>query len=196
MGYFSFILGYFFGGAFKAIEAWSTRAGFFALGVVFVIGAVWLVFKKSAPVIALFKSILRSLWDAFAAHPEVQRLIQEHPVFITFIRRRMNIALFSGLPLTIFAFAMAYIALLFIGTTADVLTADVIVEADIRAANALAVFRDADLIRFFTWVTLLGKWKMVAGFLLVVSAFLFIWNKCKFIAHYVTIVGAELMVAR
>ncbi len=187
------LLGYFFGGAFKAIEAWSTRAGFFVLGLLLVTGAVWLAFKKSAPVITFLKSIFYSLRDALAANPEIQRLIHKHPLLAAFIRRRMNTALFSGLPLTIFAFAMTYIALLFIGVTADVLTSDVIVEADIRVANALAVFRDADLVRFFTWVTLLGKWKMVAGFLLIISALCFMWDKRKFIVPlWITVVGAEL----
>lgn len=190
---FYLFFGYFFGGAFKAIEAWSTRAGFFVFGLLLITGAIWLVFKKSAPFIGFLKSILHSLRDACAAHPKIQRLIQNHPLLFALILRRMNAATFSGLPLTIFAFAMAYIMLLFIGITEDVLTYDAIVQADIRAANALAIFRDADLIRFFTWVTLFGKWKMVAGFLLVVSAFLFIWNRRKFIVPlWATAIGAEL----
>lgn len=187
------LAGYFFGGVFALIKAWSTRAGFLALGIVFIIVAVWFAFKKSAPVIAFLRSVLRSIGDAIAASPAVQRFIQKHPLSAAFIRQRVNSATFSGLPLTIFAFTIVYIALLFAGTTADVLTADVVVQADIRAANLLAVFRDADLIRFFTWVTLLGKWKMVAGFLLLVSLLLFIWNKKKFIIPlWVTVIGAEL----
>ncbi len=192
---FHLFLGYFFGGAFKAIEAWSTRAGFFVLGFLLVTGVVWLVFKKSAPIFVFIGSTSRSIRDAFFAHPDTQRLMQKHPLAIAFFARRVSAATFSGLPMTIFALAMAYIALLFIGVTEDVLTSDVIVEADIRAANALAVFRDADLIRFFTWVTLLGKWKIVAGFLPLITFILFIWNKRKFIAPlWVAAIGAELFV--
>ncbi|MCR4322650.1 MAG: LssY C-terminal domain-containing protein [Candidatus Azambacteria bacterium] len=190
---FHLFLGYFFGGAFKAIEAWSTRAGFFVLGLLLVTGVVWLAFKKSAPVIVFLKSVFYSLGAALAANPEVRRLILKHPSLVVFIRRRMNTVAFSGLPLTIFVFAMAYIALLFVGVTADVLTYDVIVQADIRAANALEVFRDADLTRFFTWVTFLGKWKIIVGFLPLVSVLLFVWNRRKFIIPlWVTVIGAEL----
>ncbi|MBI5913118.1 LssY C-terminal domain-containing protein [Candidatus Azambacteria bacterium] len=192
---FHLFLGYFFGGAVKAMEAWSTRAGFFVLGLILITGLVWLVFKKSAPIFSFIRSIIRSMRDALAANPDIQRLMREHPLATAFLVRRIDAARFSGLPLTIFALAMAYIALLFIGVTEDVLTSDVIVQADIRVANALAVFRDADLIRFFTWVTLLGKWKVVAGFLLIVSALLFIWNRRKFIAPlWVAVIGAELFV--
>lgn len=192
---FHLFLGYFFGGAFKAIEAWSTRAGFFILGLLLIIGAIWLVFKKSAPIISFVGAAIRSMRDTFFANPTIQRLMQKHPLTTAFFARRVNAAAFSGLPLTIFGLAMTYIALLFVGVTEDVLTSDVIVEADIRAANALAVFRDADLIRFFTWVTLLGKWKIVAGFLPLITLILFIWNKRKFIVPlWVAVIGAELFV--
>ena len=193
--FFHLFLGYFFGGAFKAIEAWSTRAGFFVLGLFLITVVIWLVLKKSAPIFSFVRSIILSLRDAFFAYPNVRRFLQKHPVVTAFLSRRADAAVFSGLPLTLFALAMAYIALLFIGVTEDVLTSDVIVEADIRVANALVVFRDADLVRFFTWVTLLGKWKIIMGFLPLITAILFIWNKRKFIAPlWVAVIGAEFFV--
>lgn len=191
---FHLFLGYFFGGAFKAVEAWSTRAGFFLFYVLLAIGVLWLVFKKSESIIVFVRSILRSMGDAFATNPDIQRFAEKHPLLVAGIRQRMKTNTFFGLPLTICGIAFLYSASLFIGVIEGVLASDVIVQADVRVANALAVFRDPELIRFFTWVTLLGKWQIIVGFLLIASALFFMWHRKKFIIPlWVTVAGAELL---
>lgn len=70
---------------------------------------------------------------------------------------------------------------------------DLIVQADIRVANTLAVFRNIELTHFFTWVTLFGKWQVIFGFVIALSLIFILWKRKIFILPlWVTMGGAML----
>ena len=88
---------------------------------------------------------------------------------------------FKGLPLTLIAIGFAYILSLFLGIIEDVLTADLIVVADVRIANLFVYFRTAELANAFLWITMLGAWPVVVSIGVATSISLWIWRKRTYI---------------
>lgn len=188
------LLGYFFGGASDAITAWSTRAGYFALLILGVSLTLWFLIRKSRPLFSFLASIATSIRNAIASNPDVQQLIRRHPHLVAFIQRRLNKEKFSGLPLTVLSSAFIYVLFLFFGIIEDIITSDPIVAVDIRVANLLNAFRDMELITFFTWVALLGKWQIVITGTVVATILLWLWRKRIYIVPlWITLVGSEIL---
>lgn len=187
------LLGYFFGGAIDVIEMWSTRAGFFALIVFFSLGILWFLIKKSPALISLMFSVGGSIKEAIISNPDIRKLVERHPYFFAFVKRRLNREKFSGLSLTLLCVGFIYVLSLFFGIVQDVVSSDLIVAADIRVANLLFAFRDAELLTLFTWITVLGKWQIVVSGAIVASLVLWLWRKRTYIFPlWITIVGSEI----
>ena len=185
------LLGYFFGGAASVVEAWTTRAGFFAVITLVTIVVLWFVIKRVKPIFSFVFSIAISIKDAVISNSDVQKLIGRHPHVVAFLKRRCNREKFSGLPLTLIFFAFVYVASLFLGVAEEIRTSGPIVATDLRVANLLYAFRDMELITFFTWITLLGKWQIVIGGALVATMLLWIWRRRIYIFPlWVTLIGS------
>ncbi len=187
------LLGYFFGGAASAIEAWTTRTGFFAFVALVSILVLWFLVKRSRGIFSFLFSIAVSIRDAIIVNRDVQKLVERHPRTFAFLKRRLNRERFSGLPLTLILVAFVYVVSLFLGIVEDIITSDPIVAADIRVANLLYAFRDMELITFFTWVTLLGKWEIVFGGAIVATILLWLWRKRVYVfSLWFTLIGSEI----
>lgn len=181
------LLGYFFGSAFSAIEVWTTRAGYvvglIAIFIVLLYGVRWVVVARGRDVTAFVGSVSRSVGTAIATNPDVQRLAKRHPRFVVFTRSRLDRASFSGLPLTLLAIGFVYILSLFLGIIQDVLSANVVVAADLRIANLFVYFRTRELTSAFLWVTLLGSWPVVVSTALAASIGFWLWRKMQYIPY-------------
>ena len=137
-------------------------------------------------------SVYHSMKRAVANNHDVKRLVDKHPLFLGFIKGRLDKSRFSGLPITFLALSFVFILFLFIGVTKDVIDVDAVIVADERIANLLAVFRSAGLVKVFLWVTLLGKWQVVASFTLAAMGALWLWRKRIYIAPFLfIIIGSE-----
>ena len=187
------LLGYFFGSAASVIEAWATRAGFFAFIALVSILVLWFLIKRSKPIFSFILSIAISVKDAVISNPDVQKLVLRHPYIFAFLKRRLSREKFSGLPITLILVAFIYAASLFFGIVEDIITSDSIVAVDIRVANLFYAFRDMELITFFMWVTLLAKWQIVIGGAIVATIVLWMWRRRIYIFPlWATLVGSEL----
>ncbi|MHB8842306.1 MAG: LssY C-terminal domain-containing protein [Candidatus Aquicultor sp.] len=187
------LLGYFFGGAIKTIEIWSSRMGIFLFSFFLLLVVIWFIVKKSGSFFHFIKSILLSIKNAVITNPDVERFVKNHPNIFHFIKQRLNRENFSGLPLTLLFVAFIYVLSLFFGVIQDIITSDVIVAADTRVANLLFAFRDTELIKIFTWITLLGKWQIVVSATVVLSFILWLWKKRIYLLPlWVTIIGSEI----
>ncbi|MBM2818164.1 MAG: phosphoesterase, PA-phosphatase related protein [Parcubacteria group bacterium] len=187
------LAGYFFGGAAKAIEAWSTRAGVFMLFLFLFLLLIWLIIKKSGRAFDFSKSIFYSVKEAIMLNPDVIRFAGSHPLFFGFIKQRINFKKFSGLPLTLLVIAFAYITSILFGVAKNVITSGPIIAADVRVENLLYAFRDFELVKVFTWITVLAKWEIILSFAAVSSLILWFWRKRLYIIPlWVTIAGGGL----
>lgn len=182
------LLGYFFSGALNVAEAWSTRAGIFIVAVIIAVILIRIIVKYSHPFFTFLKSISISIKNAIIANPDIQKFVHGHPRFFTFAKRRFDTNKFSGLTLTLLFIAFTYVLSAFAGTIQDIVTSEPLVAADIRVANLLYVFRDAEFIKFFLWVTLLAKWQMIVSFSVVTLILLWIWKKRVYLLPFLTTV--------
>ena len=159
------LVGFFFGQAWETIALWSTRGSMFTVvfvGFILVIYIFkWLIVKKGIQILSFLISIWHSIKQAIVDNSNVQKLVKKHASLFTFLKRRLDKSKFFGLPATLLMLAFIYTISLFVGIIKDVVTADVIVSADIRIANLLAVFRNAEITKFLLWITLLGKWQVI-----------------------------------
>ncbi len=181
------LVGYFFGNAFTAIEVWSTRVGY-AIGAIgaFLVLLYFIRFvtvKHGRQIAEFIRSVSSSVWNAVSSNPDVQKLVKRYPIFFAIIRTRTDRKTFSGLPLTLIVISFVYVLSLFLGIIQDVLASEAIVSADLRIANLLAYFRSPELTKVFLWITLLGKWQIVIGSAIIVSAILWFWKKRDYIVY-------------
>lgn len=192
------LVGYFFGNAFAAIEIWSTRVGY-AIGVTVIFSVLLYVIrfvtvKRGRQIAEFIRSISSSIWNAIASNPDVQKLVKRYPRFFTFIGTRTNRKSFSGLPLTLIVMGFFYVLSLFFGIIQDVLTSEAIVSADLRIANLIAYFQGPELAKVFLWITLLGKWQIVIGSAIIVSAILWLWKKRDYIIYlWLALASGEIL---
>ena len=188
--------GYFFAQSLNLAKIWLTRAGFF-LTIIFVVFVIFYIFKiilirKGKEFFSFLSSVWQSVKQAIIKNQEVQKFVQRHRTFFQFIQRRLDKNNFFGLPLTLFSLAFLYVFFLFGGIIEDIINSDIIVSADIRIANLLAVFRSAKMIKLFLWITLLGKWQVILIFTVAAIVILYLWKKKSYIFPLLlSIVGSE-----
>ncbi len=139
------------------------------------------------------KSLARSIGQAVSANPDVERLVGKHERCFGFLRRRLTLEKFSGLPLTVLTVAIAFILYSFVDTLHDLSTANPLVAADTRLENLLYYFRDPRLIAVSLWLTVLGRWQVVAVFTAVAVVLLGLWKRREYVVPMlVTIVGSSV----
>lgn len=186
-------LGYFFGGTAKSIEAWSTKSGVFTFFLFLILLFVWLVIKKSSKFFDFAKSIAISIKGAILKNKDVRELIKNHPIFFGFAMQRLNVRKFSGLPLTLLIIAFLYVSSILLGVAKNIITSGPIIAADARVENLLYAFRDFELVKIFTWITVLAKWQIIISFAATVSLLFWFWKKKSYIVPlWVTIAGSGL----
>ena len=140
-----------------------------------------LLVRKRKELLGFAGSVLASIGQALSENPDVRRLVDRHPRFFSFLGRRLDREVFTGLPATLLALALIFLLFQFLGVVQSLLTADPIVAADLRTANLLATLRTPGLNRFFLFVTLLGKWPVVLAFTFAVSGILLLRKRWGFI---------------
>ncbi|MEK7538429.1 MAG: LssY C-terminal domain-containing protein [Patescibacteria group bacterium] len=185
-------LGYFFGEILHSAEAWISRAGLVIVVGLLVALLMWIIIKKSRPVVEFLSQMLSSLKKIVFAHPYSIQFVKKYPQFSVFLSARFARNRFTGMTLTLLSVAFFYVLVLFLGIVQDVVVSDVVVVLDMRIANLLFAFRDDGLTQVFLWITLLGKWQVVLFFTFVASILLWIWNKRMYvIPFWVALLGSE-----
>ena len=189
--------GYFFGQVWRAIVFWSTKTGVFLAALIGIIVIFYLLERlweeNKKYVIDFFIRSWNLFKNSVISNPKIRKLIEKHPLFFAFLRKRLEKNNFFGLPLTFLGIAFIYILFLFTGIVQDIISSDPVIGVDQRIANLIVVFRDPYLTKFFSWITLLGKWEVVLVFSLTATAILWIWRKrAHIISFLVVILGSQL----
>lgn len=183
-------IGYFFGNAFKLIEAWSARISVILLILVAVVILFWLLAKSFTPSALFIGRMIQSDIDTFLSTALVRKFIKRFPSFSKFLAKRFEKQVFSGWPLTIMAITAFVFIVLFIFLAYGILDADPVTELDERLALFLAFFRDASLIRIAFWISMLGKIQIVLVSSLALISIMLIWNRRHMIWPFITMLGA------
>jgi undecaprenyl-diphosphatase len=189
--------GYFFAQSLDVAKIWLTRTGFF-LTILLVVFAIFYVLKiilikKGKDFFSFLSSLWQSIKQAIAENPEVKKFVERHKKFFVFLQKRLDTNNFYGLPLTLLSLALVYVLGLFGGIIEDIINSDIIVSADIRVANLLAIFRSVELTTVFSWITLLGKWQTILIFATATILVLWLWEKRSYIIPLLLgITGSEV----
>lgn len=81
------------------------------------------------------------------------------------------------------------------GIIKNIIASDIVVAADIRIINLSFIFRDAELIKIFTGITIFGEWQIVASLAIIASVILSLWKKKTYlIPFWISIAGSELFI--
>lgn len=143
----------------------------------------FLTVKHGRRIAVFIRSLFLSVRNAVSSNSDVQKLVKRYPIFFAFIKSRTDRKSFFGLPLTLIVIGFIYVLSLFLGIIQDILASEIIVSADLRIANLLTYFRSSELNKIFLWITLLGKWQIIMGFAVFVSAILWFWKKRDYIFY-------------
>ncbi len=178
--------GYFFAQSLDIARIWLTRTGFlltifFVLSILFYLLKIILI-KKGKDYFLFLSSVWQSVKQAVVENPEVKKITERHGSLFLFLRKRLDKKRFYGLPLTLLSLAFFYALALFGGVVEGIINSGIIVSADIRTENLLAVFRSAKLTKIFFWITALGKWQVVLIFTVAAILILWVWRKKSYIA--------------
>ena len=191
------LLGYFFGHAWRAVETWSTRISLVIISLVlFIMIVYWLkslLFRRGKQLFALVSSILFSIKQAIITNPEVQQLVSRHPRFFQFLHARLRTDRFSGISLSLLGVAFLVTLALLLGVVEDLLRSEPIVAVDVRLHTLLYALRNPVLVKYFLWITLLGKAVIVVSVALVVGIILWLSRKRVYmLPFWLGLIGSSL----
>jgi undecaprenyl-diphosphatase len=186
-------MGYFFGSAWQAISAWSTRVAiliFWALLFLSVFYLLrWFFVKKGKSVILFLFSLGRSIWEGIKDDPNIKAFMFRHPRLVSFLQRRSEKG-FYGQTLTVLSVAFVYACWVFITVIINITDVNFTQDVDFSLDNLLYAFRNPILTKFFLWVTLFGKWQVVLAVALAAAVLFLLWKKREyFAAFFITLAG-------
>ncbi|HBC88706.1 MAG TPA: hypothetical protein DCZ94_17320 [Lentisphaeria bacterium] len=178
-------LGYFFGGAFKLIEAWSARVSVLLL-ILVVIGILsWLLAKAFTPSAMFIFRISNNIIDYFLGTYPIRKFIFKFPSTAAFIGRRFDRRLFTGLPMTLLISTIIAFIILFAMLADGILDVDPVTDLDQRASLFLVFFRDSFLVKSFLWISLLGKIQIVSVIAISFTIIALIWNRRPLVTSFI-----------
>lgn len=189
-------LGYIFGAAWKLAFLWATRAGL----VLFIIVALAIIFawfwrwavRNGHKAYSVVVSINQSIYSALKENPYIQTWAKKHDSALTFIRKRVSIQSFFGLPLTLLGLAFITSVIMLSGIVEDYLTGDPLALSDPRIANLLYAFRNSKLLHFFYAITLFAEAEIIIGAVFIFTALFWYYRKRVYILTlWVTIAGSQ-----
>ncbi|MGV8987250.1 MAG: LssY C-terminal domain-containing protein [Cypionkella sp.] len=154
-------LGYFLGDVMTRMGPALTRTLLIAGGVVFLVllllWLVWRVIRSLPRILAILGAVLATI----SARPEVERLRQRFPRVAAFLARRVEVAEFTGLPLSALAVIFVYILTVWLDSVFEFLRAAPILLVDERLAELIHVLWTPGLLRLAAHVTALGDARVI-----------------------------------
>ena len=170
-------LGYFFGGALKAIEIVSKRLALFILIVLFFAFIIWILIKILKPTFRVCGLHFKGLLCRFLQSATGKRFVVGFPKTYILISKRFETDTFYGWTLTVLTTMLSLFVLLFAVLADGVLDNQTLVSLDQRVAGFFYYFRDPTLIKISFWITFLGNYKTVIVFSTLFIVILLLWHK-------------------
>lgn len=187
------LAGYFFGGAFKAMEIWITRIGAVAVFSFLFLFVLWFSIKKGERALEYTVSFIQSTGWSFVNSFPVRWFYHKFPRVYNFILNRIRNESFWGLPFSLLVISFLLVTLSLWSLLKDVLTSEAIVHLDMKLENFLVIFRDSFLIKFFLGMTALAEAQVIISIVLAVTAIFWIWKKRFYILSlWVAVAGSAI----
>jgi undecaprenyl-diphosphatase len=189
--------GVMIGRVWQIVEVWGTSIWFWIGGFCLLFFLFHMVKKfmllYGEYILRFLKDIRIAAANAIRKNPEIEQFVENHPHLLSFIQRRFDRRVFSGLPLTVLSISFFYIVILLLGIIEDVVTSEPVFAADIRIAHFVTLLRHPFLSRIFFWITLLGNAFIVISLAFTLSLIAWFWGKNNFILPlWLTLAGSQL----
>lgn len=177
--------GYYFAQSLDLAKLWISRTGILLsiLLIIFIILHIikTIIIKKGKILQTHILSIYKKQQKKFLESLFYKDIEKNHKKLLVFIHKRLSKNNFFGLPFTLLMSSLIYIFALFAGIIEDIITSDIIITSDVRIANLFTIFRNPHITKFFFFITLLGKSKIILLFTLTTLIILFINRKKTYI---------------
>lgn len=146
---------------------------------------------RSKKLLSFLKSLSLSLGSAVAANEYIKAYTTKHESLFSFLKKRLTVETYFGLPLTLLAGAFLYVLFLFLGIIEDILSLEPIVAADQRFNKLMILFRSPVLIKIFLGITSLGRAPIIISLALIFSILFWLWKKREYLAPFwLSIIGS------
>jgi len=183
-------LGYFFGGAIKVIEKWSSRASLFLLAFIVLSFILWQLAKLLVPILLKLKGHLARRVINLRAHPFILAFSKRYPRAYGFIKNRFLRQDFIGWPLSVLLLIFLSLLILFGFLLYGVLDSNWLVLWDKRLNSLFLVFRDPWLLKFFAIVSNLASLQTVIILSFLLTLFLWLQANGRLILAFLFSLGA------
>ncbi|MFA4831156.1 MAG: phosphatase PAP2 family protein [Patescibacteria group bacterium] len=187
--------GYFFAQSLNTAKLWLSRTDFFFFFILLLLMLFYIlkytIIKYGQKFLIIMKSLWRSVKQAIIENRKIKAYQAKHPKLLAFLKKRLDKTTFYGRSFTLLAIAFGYALSLFGGVIENFINTDVITAIDIRVSRLLLLFRDAELIKVFLGITILGKWQV--ALMAVVAAISILWlikKKNYILPFIITIAGS------
>jgi membrane protein DedA with SNARE-associated domain len=157
-------------------KMWSTRGGVIVLLLLATVITIHLLREYIAHQSMVFLMQTGNLWDRL-----VDYLQRSSSGIIRFIGRRIDRSSFTGLKLTLaFSVFVLFLAML-AAILVEVVGTNVVPDSDLRVASYLYIFRTPGMVKFFSWIGVLGNIWAVATLGAVVMVMMWLVKEAGYI---------------
>ena len=108
-----------------------------------------------------FKSTIKSAGKGVYHDPEFQKIVEKHPRFFHFMKKRLTPDEKFGLYLTVGVVITLIFVIFFFSIIQDLLYQDSLIQADLRIVNLVQIFRSDSFNNTMLFITNLGKGQIV-----------------------------------
>ncbi|MBI4837176.1 MAG: phosphatase PAP2 family protein [Candidatus Portnoybacteria bacterium] len=142
----------------------------------------------------LFKSLGKSISEAFSKNEYFIHWRKKYPNFFNFVEKRLSLANPYGFYFSIGIILSAVAFFYFFALTQDILAKDPFVEADIRFMNLVAALRSVAAAKILLLFTYLGNWQFIISLGVITAiAMVLLKEKRKLIFLIIGVAGGELL---
>lgn len=141
------------------------------------------------------KSVVKSAGSGVAHDPEVQKIVERHPRFFHFVRKRLTPDEKFGLILTVGTLVSLWFTYLFFGIWQDLVGNEPLIAADLRIINLVQIFRTPLFNNVMLLFTDLAHWPAVWLGITFVSVYLIFQKRLYYlIILLLSVGGGEIFV--
>jgi undecaprenyl-diphosphatase len=196
---FYILIGYFFGQASVHFEKIIGRIGFFSVGLIVVLGALFFfkhsILKKGQEFFDSLRSFVSSIFVFILTRPRIKLFLEQHPRAVGFLKRRINKQSIKGLPLTLGVITILVLLFSIGGIISHLILSPTVLKNDLRVQEWLFLHRHTMWVNIFWTITYLGSSIVIVPIVAVSSILFLLKKKYEYLlSFFVVVAGSSLMV--
>lgn len=187
--------GYYFSHIVSKLTILSSEITYSTLALLFVLFVLWWIILSIKYFWPTLRDFSRELVKNIGQRPPFLRWQGQHPKTARFLKNRLHLRDFSGLPLSLFVLFFLYLTVIAVDAGFELSRSSFLLELDERVSLLMHAYWNLPYIDFFTSITNVGNSKTVVIFLTAIEIYLIAKGRYAFAAGlFVAVVGDTLSV--